>query len=142
MLWTVKGTQVCVCVLTGGVLGASPSLPSPSRLPAALHHAAMGNNAVATKVLAQARAPVGVVNRLGKSPLVIAQEQRNRHIMQMLTVEEGRLAQRGVHNYLVYNQVSMGWGVGDGVGRSGGWGTSHATLSRAVTLHTRSMMLW
>lgn len=108
MLWTVKATQVCVCALTGGVLGASPSLPSPSLLPAALHHAAMGNNAVATKVLAQARAPVGVVNRLGKSPLVIAQEQRNRHIMQMLTVEEGRLAQRGVHNYLVYNQVSMG----------------------------------
>lgn len=48
---------------------------------------------------------MGVVNRLGKSPLVIAQEQRNKPIMQMLTVEEGKLAQRDVRNYLVYNQV-------------------------------------
>ena len=86
----------------GGVrLTITPSFP----LLTALHHAALGNNSVAAKVLVQAKAPVGVVNRLGKSPLVIAQEQRNRYIMQMLTVEEGRGNQRGVVNILLYNQV-------------------------------------
>ena len=86
----------------GGVrLTTTPSFP----LLTALHHAALGNNSVAAKVLVQAKAPVGVVNRLGKSPLVIAQEQRNRYIMQMLTVEEGRGNQRGVVNILLYNQV-------------------------------------
>ena len=60
----------------------------------------------AVKVLVQAKAPVGVVNRLGKSPLVIAQEQRNKYIMQLLSVEEERLAQRSLRNYLLYNQVS------------------------------------
>ena len=96
---------MCVCVCVGGGGGVrltiSPSFP----LLTALHHAAMGNNSVAAKVLVQAKAPVGVVNRLGKSPLVIAQEQRNRYIMQMLTVEEGRGNQRGVVNILLYNQV-------------------------------------
>ena len=102
---TEGNTGVCVCVCAwggGGVrLTISPSFP----LLTALHHAAMGNNYVAAKVLVQAKAPVGVVNRLGKSPLVIAQEQRNRYIMQMLTVEEGRGNQRGVVNILLYNQV-------------------------------------
>ena len=114
----------------GGVrLTITPSFP----LLTALHHAALGNNSVAAKVLVQAKAPVGVVNRLGKSPLVIAQEQRNRYIMQMLTVEEGRGNQRGVVNILLYNQVRHvpGSGVlGSGYAGVRGWGGGGAMFTQ------------
>ena len=79
---------------------------SPITVISALHHAVLGNNSTSTKILLDANAPVDGTSRAGKTPLNIAQEQRNKYILQLLTFAQERQMQSTLSQILLHNPVS------------------------------------
>ena len=67
----------------------------------------MSNNSTVVKILIDENASVGVTNRVGKTPCVIAQEQRNKYILDILTREEDRKSPKSFFNYLLRDRVSF-----------------------------------
>ena len=59
------------------------------------------------KILLDENASVGVTNRAGKTPSNIAQEQRNKYILEILTREEEKKSPKSFFNYLLRDPVSF-----------------------------------